>query len=70
MSRMDGDHVIKGHVVVTLGEHGAAVLSPGAPKGNANALKHGHYSAAAIARRREFAALIRSAKVLLTAAGS
>ena len=31
--------------------------SPGAPIGNSNALKHGLYSAEAIARRRELAAL-------------
>ena len=33
--------------------------SPGPPKGNQNALKHGYYSAEAIARRREVAALLR-----------
>ena len=27
-------------------------MSPGAPKGNRNAWKHGHYSAEAIARRK------------------
>src|ERR1700704_5669582 len=32
--------------------------SPGAPKGNQNAFKHGRYSAQAILRRREIAALI------------
>jgi hypothetical protein len=31
----------------------------GAPEGNQNALKHGHYTAEAIARRREVAALLR-----------
>jgi uncharacterized protein YjcR len=36
--------------------------SPGAPKGNKNAYKHGHYSAEEIARRREIAALVRSMK--------
>ncbi len=39
--------------------------SPGAPKGNRNALKHGHYSAEAIARRRSLAALIRTARQLM-----
>jgi uncharacterized protein YjcR len=34
--------------------------SSGAPKGNSNALKHGHYSAAEIARRRKLGALLRS----------
>jgi hypothetical protein len=34
--------------------------SPGAPKGNKNAYKHGHYTADAIARRRSIATLIRS----------
>ena len=38
--------------------HGGA--SPGAPKGNRNALKHGRYTAEAIAERREVAALIRA----------
>ncbi len=33
--------------------------SPGAPAGNKNALKHGRYTAEAIARRREISALIR-----------
>ena len=37
--------------------HGAT--SPGAPKGNRNALKHGLYSAEIIARRRKVAALLR-----------
>ena len=39
--------------------------SPGAPKGNRNAWKHGHYSAEAIARRRSLAALIRTARQLM-----
>jgi hypothetical protein len=34
--------------------------SPGAPKGNRNALRRGGYTAEAIARRREVAALIRA----------
>ena len=33
--------------------------SPGAPIGNRNALKHGRYTAEAIKRRRELAALLR-----------
>lgn len=40
-------------------------LSPGAPKGNQNALKHGFYSAEAIARRREISALVRAARSLM-----
>ncbi|QOZ67161.1 HGGxSTG domain-containing protein [Bradyrhizobium arachidis] len=36
--------------------------SPGAPKGNQHNFKHGHYSAEAIARRREISALIRVAR--------
>lgn len=36
--------------------------SPGAPKGNQNALKHGRYTPEAIGRRREIAALLRSAR--------
>jgi hypothetical protein len=35
-----------------------------APKGNNNALKHGRYTAEAIDRRREVAALIRSMRAL------
>src|SRR3979411_2437203 len=38
--------------------------SPGAPKGNQHAYKHGRYSAEAIARRREISALIRVARAL------
>jgi uncharacterized protein YjcR len=47
--------------------HGS--LSPGAPRRNQNALKHGFYSADAIKRRRESAALLRSARVLLAKEG-
>jgi hypothetical protein len=36
--------------------------SPGAPKGNKNAYKHGRYTAEAIARRREISALMRAAR--------
>ena len=39
--------------------------SPGAPKGNRNAWKHGRYSAEAIARRRSIAELIRQARELM-----
>jgi hypothetical protein len=38
--------------------------SPGAPKGNRNAFKHGRYTAEAIGRRREIAALLRIAREL------
>src|SRR5580704_13932957 len=38
--------------------------SPGAPKGNKNAYKHGHYTADAIARCRSIATLIRTGKKL------
>lgn len=38
--------------------------SPGAPKGNLNAFKHGRYTAEAIAERRELAALIRAMRRL------
>jgi hypothetical protein len=37
-------------------------LSPGAPKGNKNAFKHGHYTAEAVANRRAFSALLRGMK--------
>jgi hypothetical protein len=40
--------------------HGGA--STGAPKGNANSLKHGRFTAEAIAERRMFAALVRDMK--------
>ena len=42
--------------------HGGA--SPGAPVGNANALKHGLYSGGAVAERRELAALLRTMRGL------
>jgi uncharacterized protein YjcR len=38
--------------------------SPGAPKGNRNALKHGRYTAQAMERRREIAALLRAMRAL------
>ena len=37
-------------------------LSPGAPKDNKNALKHGRYTAEAIAQRRELHALLNGIK--------
>ncbi len=43
-------------------------LSPGAPKGNRNAFKHGRYTAEAVASRREVAALIRTMRALAGAA--
>jgi hypothetical protein len=39
-------------------------MSPGAPRGNKNALKHGRYTADAIARRREISGLMRSMRSL------
>nr|WP_283807634.1 hypothetical protein [Bradyrhizobium lablabi] len=41
--------------------------SPGAPKGNRNAFKHGRYAAEAIARRRNISALIRVGRALTLA---
>jgi uncharacterized protein YjcR len=38
--------------------------STGAPRGNKNALKHGRYTAQAIARRREVQALLQDIKRL------
>jgi uncharacterized protein YjcR len=38
--------------------------SPGAPKGNKNALKHGRYTAEAIVNRREIATLLREINAL------
>jgi hypothetical protein len=43
--------------------HGGA--SPGAPRGNANARKHGLYTAGAITERQELAALLRSMRRLV-----
>ena len=40
--------------------------SPGAPKGNKNAYKHGLYTAEAITRRRQIATLIRTARQLIS----
>jgi uncharacterized protein YjcR len=42
-------------------------MSPGAPKGNKNALKHGRYAADAIARRQEISGLVRAMKALANA---
>ena len=44
--------------------HGGAAGS-GAPIGNTNALRHGHYTAQAIARRRQLSELIRTARATL-----
>jgi hypothetical protein len=38
--------------------------SPGAPKGNKNAFKHGLYGAEAIAGRRKISKLMRAARAL------
>jgi hypothetical protein len=43
--------------------------SPGAPKGNRNALKHGRYTADAIENRREIAMLLSAMKALASTAG-
>jgi uncharacterized protein YjcR len=42
--------------------------SPGAPKGNRNAFKHGRYSAATILERRRFAELLREMRKITTRA--
>jgi uncharacterized protein YjcR len=47
--------------------HGGA--SPGAPKGNANARKHGLYTAEAIKEKRELAALLRLMRALAEEVG-
>jgi hypothetical protein len=39
--------------------------APGAAKGNSNALKHGRYSAEAIAERRKLMALLRDMRGLI-----
>jgi hypothetical protein len=38
--------------------------SPGAPKGNKNALKHGRYKSESTANRREIATLLRTMRAL------
>jgi uncharacterized protein YjcR len=43
--------------------------SPGAPKGNKNAFKHGRYTAEEIANRREIAALLQTMRALARATG-
>ena len=48
--------------------HGGASGS-GAPIGNKNALRHGHYTAEAIAERRALAAVIRSSRATLADLG-
>jgi glucans biosynthesis protein len=48
--------------------HGGAAGS-GAPIGNKNALRHGHYSAEAIAERRALAAVIRISRASLAELG-
>ena len=45
--------------------HGGS--SPGTPKGNSNAFKHGRYTAGAVARRREISGLVRAMKALASA---
>jgi uncharacterized protein YjcR len=40
-------------------------MSPGAPKGNRNAVKHGFYSAEIVPHRRKVAALLRAARELI-----
>lgn len=47
--------------------HGGA--SPGAPKGNRNAYKHGRYSAESIANRRLIAALVADMRDTIEAVG-
>ena len=39
--------------------------SPGPPKGNKNALKHGRYTADAIAERRRLSSLLRTMRTLV-----
>lgn len=48
-----------GNIALAFERPTAGGPSPGAPKGNQNALKHGRYSAAAMQERRLFADLIR-----------
>jgi hypothetical protein len=48
--------------------HGGAPGS-GAPRGNQNALKHGRYTSAAIAERRQLQDLLRQSRKLLQGIG-
>jgi uncharacterized protein YjcR len=48
--------------------HGGAQGS-GAPKGNKNALKHGHYTREAFAERRYFRDLMRQTRKLISEIG-
>jgi hypothetical protein len=43
--------------------------SPGAPKGNSHAFKHGRHTAEAVARRHEVAKLVRAMKALASTTG-
>jgi hypothetical protein len=43
--------------------HGGA--SPGAPRGNSNAFRHGRYTAEGLMRRRGLAAMVRDMKQLV-----
>ncbi|MGA7867663.1 MAG: hypothetical protein WCA23_27410, partial [Stellaceae bacterium] len=43
----------------------AGGIRSGAPIGNTNALRHGHYTAEAIARRRQLSELIKMARTTL-----
>jgi uncharacterized protein YjcR len=45
--------------------HGGAAGS-GAPKGNINALKHGHYAREAIAERQSLQSLLRASRELIS----
>jgi uncharacterized protein YjcR len=45
--------------------HGGAAGS-GAPKGNINALKHGHYTREAIAERQSLQSLLRVSRELIS----
>jgi len=44
-------------------------MSPGAPKGNKNAFRHGRYTADEIANRREITALLQMMRALARATG-
>ena len=44
-------------------------MSPGAPKSNKNAFKHGRYTAEEIENRREIAVLLQTMRALARATG-
>ena len=53
-------HLLPSQIIDRVSAECRVVIHRGAPKGNRNVFKHGRYTAEAVARRRENAALIRA----------